>query len=144
MSPGLPLSRGSHRHCHRRICMRRSSGVSWPHQAQKESLRLLLCPLPLACRLTPRVGQQQALWPFSRHHAFHFSQVHVQLQQRAPEAAGPPPSRSVVPVLPRSKRLLIPWLQSPSAVILGPKKMKSVTVSTVSASISHEVMGLDA
>ena len=44
----------------------------------------------------------------------------------------------------RSKRLLISWLQSPSAVILEPPKIKSDTVSTVSPSISHEVMGLDA
>ena len=46
--------------------------------------------------------------------------------------------------LPRSKCLLISWLQSQSAVILEPKKIKSVTVSTVSPSISHEVMGPDA
>ena len=46
--------------------------------------------------------------------------------------------------LPRSKHLLISWLQSSSAVILESKKIKSVTVSTVSPSISHEVMGLDA
>ena len=46
--------------------------------------------------------------------------------------------------LPRSKCLLISWLQSPSAVILDPKKMKSVTVPIVSPSICHEVMGLDA
>ena len=45
--------------------------------------------------------------------------------------------------LPRSKNLLISWLQSPSAVILEPKKIKSVTLSTVSISICHEVMGLD-
>ena len=45
--------------------------------------------------------------------------------------------------LPRSKSLLISWLQSPSAVILEPKKIKSVTVSIVSPSICHEVMGLD-
>ena len=51
-------------------------------------------------------------------------------------------SRLVVTFLPRSKRLLISWLQSPSAVILEPKKIKSDTVSTVSLSISHEVMGL--
>ena len=44
----------------------------------------------------------------------------------------------------RSKHLLISWLQSPSAVILEPKKIKSVTVSIVSASVYHEVMGLDA
>ena len=53
-------------------------------------------------------------------------------------------SRLVITFLPRSKRLLISWLQSPSAVILEPKKIKSNTVSTVSPSISHEVMGSDA
>ena len=53
-------------------------------------------------------------------------------------------SRLVITFLPRSKCLLIPWLQSPSAVILEPKKIKSGTVSTVSPSISHEVMGPDA
>ena len=53
-------------------------------------------------------------------------------------------SRLVLAFLPRSKRLLISWLQSPSAVILEPKKIKSVTVSTFSPSICHEVMGLDA
>ena len=50
-------------------------------------------------------------------------------------------SRLVITFLPRSKCLLISWLQSPSAVILEPKKIKSVTVSTVSPSICHEVMG---
>ena len=53
-------------------------------------------------------------------------------------------SRLVITFLPRSKRLLISWLQSPSAVILEPKKIKSDTVSTVSPSISHQVMGPDA
>ena len=53
-------------------------------------------------------------------------------------------SRLIITFLPRSKRLLISWLQSPSAVILEPKQLKSDTVSTVSPSISHEVMGLDA
>jgi len=53
-------------------------------------------------------------------------------------------SRLVITFLPRSKRLLISWLQSPSAVILEPRKIKSDTVSIVSPSISHEVMGLDA
>ena len=53
-------------------------------------------------------------------------------------------SRLVITFLPRCKRLLISWLQSPSAVILEPRKMKSDTVSTVSPSISHEVMGPDA
>ena len=50
--------------------------------------------------------------------------------------------RLVITFLPRSKRLLISWLQSPSAVILEPKKIKSDTVSTVSPTISHEVMEL--
>ena len=50
-------------------------------------------------------------------------------------------SRLVITFLPRSKCLLISWLQSPSAVILEPKKIKSDTVSTVSPSICHEVMG---
>ena len=53
-------------------------------------------------------------------------------------------SRLVIPFLPRSKCLLISWLQSPLAVILEAKKIKSVTVSTVSPSICHEVMGPDA
>ena len=53
-------------------------------------------------------------------------------------------SRLVITSLPRSKHLLISWLQSPSAVILEPQKTKSDTVSTVSPSISHEVMGPDA
>ena len=53
-------------------------------------------------------------------------------------------SRFVITFLPRSKRLLISWLQSPSAVILEPKKIKSVIVSIVSPSICHEVMGPDA
>ena len=50
----------------------------------------------------------------------------------------------VIAFLPRSKRLLIPWLQSPSTVIFEPKKRKSVTASTFSPSICHEVMGQDA
>ena len=49
-------------------------------------------------------------------------------------------SRFVIASLPRSKHLLMSWLQSPSAVILEPKKIKSVTVSIVSPSICHEVM----
>ena len=53
-------------------------------------------------------------------------------------------SRLVIAFLPRSKCLLIPWLQSPSAVILESKEIKSDTVSTVSPSICHEVMGPDA
>ena len=53
-------------------------------------------------------------------------------------------SNLVIAFLPRSKCLLISWQQSPSAVILEPKKVKSVTVSTVSPSNCHEVMGQDA
>ena len=53
-------------------------------------------------------------------------------------------SRLVITFPLRSKRLLISWLQSPSAVIWEPQKIKSANVSTVSPSISHEVMGLDA
>ena len=52
-------------------------------------------------------------------------------------------SRLVIAYLPRSKHLSISWLQSPSEVILEHSKIKSATVSTVSPSISHEVMGPD-
>ena len=53
-------------------------------------------------------------------------------------------SRLIITFLPRSKHLFISWLQSPSAVILEPPKIKSATVFTVSPSICHEVMGTDA
>ena len=53
-------------------------------------------------------------------------------------------SRLVITLLPRSKRLLISWLLSPAAVILEPRKIKSLTISIVSPSICHEVIGLDA
>ena len=53
-------------------------------------------------------------------------------------------SRLAITFLPRSKCLLISWLQSPSAVILEPREIKSVTVSTVFPSICHEAMGPDA
>ena len=53
-------------------------------------------------------------------------------------------SRLVIAFLPRSKCFLISWLQLPSAVILEPPKIKSVTVSIVSQSICHEMMGLNA
>ena len=53
-------------------------------------------------------------------------------------------SRLLIGFLPRTKHLLISWLQSPSAVILEPKKIKSVTVSIVSPFICHEEMGPDA
>ena len=53
-------------------------------------------------------------------------------------------SRLVITSLPRSKRLLISWLQSPSAAILEPPKIKSLTISVVSPFICYEVMGPDA
>ena len=53
-------------------------------------------------------------------------------------------SKLVIAFLPKSKRLLISWLHSPSAVILEPKKIQSLTVSIVFPSICYEVMGLDA
>ena len=53
-------------------------------------------------------------------------------------------SSFVITFLPRSKHLLISWLQSPSAVILKPKKIKSLTIAIVSPTICHEVMGPDA
>ena len=53
-------------------------------------------------------------------------------------------SRLVITFLPRSKRLLISWLQSPSAMILEPPKIKSLAVSIVSPSVCHEVLGPDA
>ena len=52
--------------------------------------------------------------------------------------------RFVIAFISRSKHLLVSWLQAPSAVILEPKKIKSVTVSIVSPFVYHEVMGLDA
>ena len=53
-------------------------------------------------------------------------------------------SRFIIGFLPRSKHLIISWLQSPSTVVLEPKKIKSITDSIVSPSVCHEVMGLDA
>ena len=53
-------------------------------------------------------------------------------------------SRLVVTFIPKSNHLLVSWLQSPSAVTLEPKTIKSLTVCIVSPSIFHEVMGLDA
>ena len=53
-------------------------------------------------------------------------------------------SRFVITFIPRSKPLLISWLQAPSAVILEPEKIKAFSISIVSPSICHEVMGLDA
>ena len=73
------------------------------------------------------------------------SSVHGILQARVLEwgAIAFSLSRLVITFLPRKKRLLISWLQSPSAVILEPQKIKSVTVSIFSLSICHEVTGPD-
>ena len=73
------------------------------------------------------------------------SSIHGILQARVLEwgAIAFSLSRLVITFLPRKKRLLISWLQSPSAVILEPQKIKSVTVSIFSLSICHEVTGPD-
>ena len=90
-------------------------------------------PLQCSCLENPRDGG--AGWAA----VYGVAQSQTQLKQLSNSS-----SRLVITFLPRSKRLLISWLQSPSAVILEPKKIKSATVSTVSPSISHEVMGPDA
>ena len=77
------------------------------------------------------------------HRADH-SLDYMDLYQPSDVSAFQPLSRFVIPFLPRSKRLLISWLQSPSTVILEPKRRKSVTTFTFSPSICHEVMGPDA
>ena len=64
--------------------------------------------------------------------------------QLCPTLCDPRQPRLVITFLPKSKRLLISWLQSPSAVVLESTKIKSGTVSTVFPSICHEVMGPDA
>ena len=75
-----------------------------------------------------------------KNHSFHYTDLSCQSNVSVFNMM----SDFVIAFLPRSKRLLISWLQSPSAVILDPKKIKSDTVSTVSPSICHEVMGPDA
>ena len=87
-------------------------------------------PLQCSCLENPRDGW--AWWAA----VYGVAQSRTQLKQLS--------SRLIITFLPRSKRLLISWLQSPSAVILEPRKIKSATVSTVSPSICHEVMGPDA
>ena len=70
--------------------------------------------------------------------------AYTDLSQQSDVSAFYTLSKFVIAFLPRSKCLLISWLQSPSAVILEPKKIKSVTVSNFPPSICHEVMGPDA
>ena len=92
-------------------------------------------PLQCSCLENPRDGNPGGLPSMGSHRVGHdWSDLAADLAA----------ARLVIAFLPRSKRLLISWLQSPSAVILEPWKIKSVTVSTVARSISHEVMGLDA
>ena len=89
-------------------------------------------PLQCSCLENPR--GRRAWW----------AAVYGVTQSRAWLKCRSSSSRFVIAFLSRSKQLLISWLQSPSTVILEPKKIKSVTVSTVSLSICHKVMGLDA
>ena len=92
-------------------------------------------------------GSQPSLWSNShistrilvKNHSFHYMNFGSKVMSLLFNML----SRLVKAFLPRSKHLSISWLQSPSAVILGPKKVKSITVSTVSPSICHEVMGPD-
>ena len=97
---------------------------AWKWKVKVKSLshvRLLATPWTAAYQAPPSLGfSRQKYW------------------------SGVPLSRLVIIFLPRSKRLLISWLPSLSAVILEPKKIKSATVSIVSPSIYHAVMGLDA
>ena len=79
-------------------------------------------------------------WPLGDHSLLDY----MDLCQQSDVSAFQHTVRFVIAFLPRSKHLLISWLQSPSAVILEPEKRKSVTTSTFSPSICHEVMGPDA
>ena len=90
-------------------------------------------PLQCSCLENPRDGG--AWWAA----VYGVAQSRTQLKRLSSSS-----SRLVIAFLPRSKCLLISWLQSPSAVLLEPPQIKSVTVSIVSPSICHEVMGLNA
>ena len=89
---------------------------------------------PLQCSCLENSRNSRAWWAAS----YGVTQSRTQLKRLSSS------SRLVIAFLSRSKHLLISWLQSPSAVILEPKTIKSVTVSVVSPSICHEGMGLDA
>ena len=91
-------------------------------------------PLQCSCLENPRDGG--AWWAA----VYGVTQSQTRLKQLSSSSS----SRLVIAFLPRSKCLLISWLQSPPAVILEAKKIKFVTVSIVSPSICHEVVGLDA
>ena len=90
-------------------------------------------PLQCSCLENPR--DRGAWWAA----VYGVTQSQTRLKQLSSSS-----SRLVITFLPRSKRLLISWLQSPPAVILEPQNIKSDTVSTVSPSICHEVMAPDA
>ena len=91
-------------------------------------------PLQCSCLENPRDG---GTWWAS---IYGVAQSRTRLKRLSSSSS----SRVLIAFLPRSKCLLISWLQLPSAVILEPKKIKSVIVSIVSPSICHEVMGSDA
>ena len=90
-------------------------------------------PLQYSCLENPKDGR--AWWAA----VYGVAQSRTQLKRLSSSS-----SSFVITFLPRSKHLLISWLQLPSSVILEPKKRQSVTVSIVSPSICHEVMELDA
>ena len=124
----------------------------WSIESVMPSSRLILCPpllllppIPPSIKLFSNESTLHRRWP--KYWSFSFSII--------PSKEIPGLifrmdwldlmlSRLVITFLPTSKRLLISWLQSPSAVILEPPKIKSDTVSTISPSISHEVMVMDA
>ena len=80
-------------------------------------------------------------WEKKKNHSFDYKDL---FQQSDVSAFLNTLSRFVITFLPKNKCLLISWLQSPSTVILEPKKIKSITAYTFSSSICHEVMGPDA
>ena len=103
-------------------------------QHQSKSINFLA----LSFLYSPTLTSIHDYW---KNHSFDYTDLCWQSQQRS--LPFNMLSRFVIAFLPRSKGLLISWLQSPSAVILEPKKIKSVTVSIVSPYICHEVMELD-
>ena len=111
------------------------------------NLLILCCPLLLLPSIFPVSGPFQ--WVGSYHQVANILELQHQtfqclIDQTFQSLIFNMLSRLVITFLPRSKHLLISWLQSPSAVILEPKTIKSNTVSTFSPSVCHEAMGLDA
>ena len=101
------------------------------------SNHLILCRPPLSLLHGPTLTSIHDHW---KNHSFDETDLCWQVMSLLFDML----SRLVIAFLPRSKRLLISWLQSPTAVILEPPKIKSFTVSIASPSICHEVMGPDA